>query len=144
MNPYRLDIGEGSGWRNTSRRALASIDPAGLALVAYGGASPLHATALARGLGCRAVVVPPAPGVLSALGLLLAPARYEASRTVMAPAEDDLTDAWTALEGQARQELDRHDVAGKIAVSGLPTLDRHRRGSSVQLLRDPGAARAPG
>ena len=39
------------------------VDPAGLALVAYGGAGPLHAAALARELGCRAVVVPPAPGV---------------------------------------------------------------------------------
>jgi N-methylhydantoinase A len=60
------------------------VDPAGLALVAYGGAGPLHASALARDLGCPAVIVPPAPGVLSALGLLLAPPRAEASRTVMA------------------------------------------------------------
>ncbi|MGH3819408.1 MAG: hydantoinase/oxoprolinase family protein, partial [Pseudonocardiaceae bacterium] len=73
--------------RATMARALRKVstergvDPSGLVLVAYGGAGPLHATALARELGCRAVVVPPAPGVLSALGLLLAPARYEASRT---------------------------------------------------------------
>src|SRR5581483_1535085 len=90
--------------RATMARALRKVstergvDPAQLALVAYGGAGPLHATALARDLGCRAVVVPPAPGVLSALGLLLAPARYEASRTVMSSAEDDLTGAWEALE----------------------------------------------
>ncbi|MGH3888612.1 MAG: hydantoinase/oxoprolinase family protein, partial [Pseudonocardiaceae bacterium] len=57
--------------RATMARALRKVstergvDPAGLALVAYGGAGPLHATALARDLGCRAVVVPPAPGVLS-------------------------------------------------------------------------------
>jgi N-methylhydantoinase A len=109
--------------RATMVRALRKVstergvDPAGLALVAYGGAGPLHATALARELGCRAVVVPPAPGVLSALGLLLAPARYEASRTVMAPADDDLTDAWAALEDQARQELHRQGVAGEVTVS---------------------------
>ncbi|MGH3872957.1 MAG: hydantoinase/oxoprolinase family protein [Pseudonocardiaceae bacterium] len=93
------------------------VDPAGLALVAYGGAGPLHATALARELGCRAVVVPPAPGVFSALGLLLAPARYEASRTVLAPAGDDLTSAWQALQTQARQELRRQGVTGEITVS---------------------------
>jgi N-methylhydantoinase A len=108
--------------RATMARALRKVstergvDPAGLALVAYGGAGPLHATALARELGCRAVVVPPAPGVLSALGLLLAPARYEASRTVMAPVENDLTDAWAALEDQARQELHRQGVTGDITV----------------------------
>ncbi|MGH4006326.1 MAG: hydantoinase/oxoprolinase family protein, partial [Pseudonocardiaceae bacterium] len=107
------------------------VDPAGLALVAYGGAGPLHATALARELGCRAVVVPPAPGVLSALGLLLAPARYEASRTVMAPADDDLTGAWAALEDQARQELHRQGVAGEITVSRIA--DARYAGQSHEL-----------
>jgi N-methylhydantoinase A len=107
------------------------VDPAGLALVAYGGAGPLHATALARELGCRAVVVPPAPGVLSALGLLLAPARYEASRTVMAPADDDLTDTWAALEDQARQELHRQGVAGEITVSRVA--DARYAGQSHEL-----------
>jgi N-methylhydantoinase A len=111
--------------RATMARALRKVstergvDPAELALVAYGGAGPLHATALARDLGCRAVVVPPAPGVLSALGLLLAPARYEASRTVMAPAADDLTDAWQALEAQAREELERQGVTGGITLTRL-------------------------
>ena len=66
----------------------AGVDPAGLALVAYGGAGPLHASALARSLGCRAAVLPPAPGVLSAVGLLTAPGRREWSRTVMADPAD--------------------------------------------------------
>ncbi len=123
--------------RATMARALRKVstergvDPAGLALVAYGGAGPLHATALARELGCRAVVVPPAPGVLSALGLLLAPARFEASRTVMAPAEDDLTDAWQALEIQARDELARQGVTGEITLSRLA--DARYTGQSHEL-----------
>jgi N-methylhydantoinase A len=123
--------------RATMARALRKVstergvDPAGLALVAYGGAGPLHATALARELGCRAVVVPPAPGVLSALGLLLAPARYEASRTVMAPADDDLSGAWQALEAQARGELQRQGVAGEITVSRVA--DARYAGQSHEL-----------
>ncbi|MGH3838470.1 MAG: hydantoinase/oxoprolinase family protein, partial [Pseudonocardiaceae bacterium] len=123
--------------RATMARALRKVstergvDPAGLALVAYGGAGPLHATALARELGCRAVVVPPAPGVLSALGLLLAPARYEASRTVMAPADDDLTGAWAMLEDQARQELHRQGVAGEITVTRVA--DARYAGQSHEL-----------
>jgi N-methylhydantoinase A len=44
-------------------------DPREFALVAYGGAGPLHACALAEELGIEAVVVPAAAGVLSALGL---------------------------------------------------------------------------
>ncbi|HEX2290219.1 MAG TPA: hydantoinase/oxoprolinase family protein [Pseudonocardiaceae bacterium] len=123
--------------RATMARALRKVstergvDPAGLALVAYGGAGPLHATSLARELRCRAVVVPPAPGVLSALGLLLAPARYEASRTVMAPVEEDLTGAWAALEDQARQELHRQGVTGEITVSRVA--DARYAGQSHEL-----------
>jgi N-methylhydantoinase A len=123
--------------RATMARALRKVstergvDPAELALVAYGGAGPLHATALARDLGCRAVVVPPAPGVLSALGLLLAPARYEASRTVMAQADDDLGGAWQALETQAREELKRQGVTGNITVTRLA--DARYAGQSHEL-----------
>jgi N-methylhydantoinase A len=130
--------------RATMARALRKVstergvDPAGLALVAYGGAGPLHATALARELGCRAVVVPPAPGVLSALGLLLAPARYEASRTVMAPAEDDLTDAWQALETQARDELERQGVVGEIMLSRVADARYAGQSHELRIAADPG------
>ena len=64
-------------WRRrsaSSRSAAASI-PRGYALVPLGGGGPLHATALARELGIRRIVVPPHPGVLSATGLLVAPDR---------------------------------------------------------------------
>ncbi|MBV9059206.1 MAG: hydantoinase/oxoprolinase family protein [Pseudonocardiales bacterium] len=123
--------------RATMARALRKVstergvDPAALALVAYGGAGPLHATALARDLGCCAVVVPPAPGVLSALGLLLAPGRYETSRTVMASVDDDLADAWEALETQACEELARQGVAGEITVTRLA--DARYAGQSHEL-----------
>ena len=56
-------------------------DPRRLALVAGGGAGPLHAGRLVQALGIPTVIVPPAPGVLSALGLLLADVEHEASRT---------------------------------------------------------------
>ncbi len=123
--------------RATMARALRKVstergvDPAGLALVAYGGAGPLHATALARELGCRAVVIPPAPGVLSALGLLLAPARYEASRTVMAAAGEDLANTWTGLEAQAREELEHQGVTSGITVSRI--VDARYAGQSHEL-----------
>jgi N-methylhydantoinase A len=115
------------------------IDPAGLALVAYGGAGPLHATALARELGCRAVVVPPAPGVLSALGLLLAPARYEASRTVMAPAGDDLTGTWRELEAQARAELERQGAPDRITVSRVADTRYAGQSHELRIAAEPGA-----
>ena len=57
------------------------VDPRGLALVAFGGAGPLHACALADSLGMPAVIVPARAGVLSAVGLLCAPPQRDAVRS---------------------------------------------------------------
>jgi len=57
------------------------VDPAGLALVAFGGAGPLHACAIADALGMAAVVVPARAGVLSALGCLAAPRQHDLVRS---------------------------------------------------------------
>ncbi|MCI2418324.1 hydantoinase/oxoprolinase family protein [Saccharopolyspora sp. K220] len=123
--------------RATMARALRrvsterGVDPAGLALVAYGGAGPLHATALARELGCPAVVVPPAPGVLSALGLLLAPPRFEASRTVLVDADQDLSPAWAELATEAHRELEKQGVTTDISLSKVA--DMRYAGQSHEL-----------
>jgi N-methylhydantoinase A/oxoprolinase/acetone carboxylase beta subunit len=53
------------------------VDPRDLVLLAFGGAGPLHACAVADELGMRAVVVPPRAGVFSALGILCAPEQRE-------------------------------------------------------------------
>jgi N-methylhydantoinase A len=52
--------------------AERGVDPAELTLCSFGGAGGLHACRLADGLGMRAVLVPPNPGILSATGMLLA------------------------------------------------------------------------
>jgi N-methylhydantoinase A/oxoprolinase/acetone carboxylase beta subunit len=57
------------------------VDPRDLVLVAFGGAGPVHACAVAEGLGMRGVVIPPRAGVFSAVGLLCAPRRRELVRT---------------------------------------------------------------
>ena len=58
-------------------------DPRHFTLVAFGGAGPMHAGAVARRLGIPRVLVPPSPGVLCALGLLVADVRTELSQTVL-------------------------------------------------------------
>jgi N-methylhydantoinase A len=60
-------------------------DPRGFTLVLLGGAGPVHGVALAEELGLRDVLVPEAPGVLSALGLLAAPVEHEHARTHPSP-----------------------------------------------------------
>jgi len=69
-------------------RALRSVssekgrDPRDFALIAYGGAGPVHATGLAEDLGCRTVVVPALAGLFSAVGLLYARPEFHAVRAV--------------------------------------------------------------
>jgi N-methylhydantoinase A/oxoprolinase/acetone carboxylase beta subunit len=60
-------------------------DPASFALVAFGGAGPLHACELADELGSSTVIVPEAAGVLSALGLVAADERRDRVRSYLCP-----------------------------------------------------------
>ena len=63
-------------------------DPADFALVAFGGAGPLHACELADELGIRTALVPEAAGVLSALGLVASEERRDAVRSYLVPLRD--------------------------------------------------------
>ena len=62
--------------------AEKGCDPSRLTLIAFGGAGPLHATELARKLGCPSVLFPPHAGVMSSFGLLTAPPAFERMVTV--------------------------------------------------------------
>jgi N-methylhydantoinase A/oxoprolinase/acetone carboxylase beta subunit len=63
-------------------------DPADFALVAFGGAGPLHACELAGELGMRTVLVPAAAGVLSALGLVASDERRDSVRSYLVPLDE--------------------------------------------------------
>jgi N-methylhydantoinase A len=63
-------------------------DPRDFALVAFGGAGPLHACALAEELGIATVLVPSAAGVLSALGLVAGEERRDRVRSYVCPLDD--------------------------------------------------------
>jgi N-methylhydantoinase A/oxoprolinase/acetone carboxylase beta subunit len=64
------------------------LDPRDFALVAFGGAGPLHGCGLAEELGMTTVLVPAAAGVLSALGLVAADERRDTVRTYVTPLEE--------------------------------------------------------
>lgn len=90
------------------------VDPRRFALLAFGGAGPLHACALAEELDMTTVLVPRAGGVLSALGLAAADRRATEQRTVMLRG-DALTDAALRdvaddLAGRARAALGEDDA----------------------------------
>jgi len=88
-------------------------DPREFTLVAFGGAGPLHACALARALGIPRVLVPAMPGALSALGILMADVVRDYSRTVMV----------VASPTEVRQRQESAEGAEKMVpidyVSGL-------------------------
>jgi N-methylhydantoinase A/oxoprolinase/acetone carboxylase beta subunit len=78
------------------------VDPRTLALVAFGGAGPLHACAIADALGMRAVVIPPRAGVCSAVGLLCAPKAREIVRSYTGEPQ---ADALARVEREARARV---------------------------------------
>ncbi len=84
------------------------IDPREGALIAFGGAGGLHASNLARRLGIATVLIPPLSGVFSALGLLLARPRADATRTVLLAEGSPLLAGQVAeIQRQARDAYDR-------------------------------------
>ena len=72
------------------------IDPRDHALVAFGGAGPLHAVAIAEELGIERVLAPRTSGVLAALGLVVAPRRRDTQRSVLRSGEDLTAEAVAA------------------------------------------------
>lgn len=79
------------------------VDPRDFTLVAFGGAGPLHAADVARNMGIRNVLVPPRPGLLSALGLLHADVRGDFSLTRLLVAADANVKALNAGFGELRE-----------------------------------------
>jgi N-methylhydantoinase A len=86
------------------------VDPRDFTLVAFGGAGPLHAADVARSMGMRRVLVPPRPGLLSAIGLLHADVRGDFSLTRLvraeAPALRALNQGLKTLAARGREWLE--------------------------------------
>ncbi len=107
------------------------VDPSGLALVAFGGAGPLHACDLAEATGIPVVIVPAAAGVLSAVGLLTSPQRRDVVRSWPHPQRTDGLDvALAELEEQAVAAL---DAAPGAVVTTSTSLDCRYAGQSHEL-----------
>ena len=94
------------------------LDPRDFVLFAYGGGGPLHASALARELSIPTVVVPPEPGNFSAIGMLLADARIDASETFTGVLDDALVGGmdggFHGMEAGAAEALRRDFGASDI------------------------------
>jgi N-methylhydantoinase A len=111
-------------------------DPRAFTLTAFGGAGPLHACELAAALGIPRILIPPHPGVLSALGMVLADLVKDYSQTVMLPAEMNAAPRVEALFRplceRALSEL-RTEGLGDGEIALLPALDMRYAGQSFEL-----------
>ena len=89
-------------------------DPRDFALVAFGGAGPLHGAALAKELSIPVVLVPPNPGVTSALGCLLVDIQHDVTQMYLSKVEDvtiaDIEDTFRTLEVEGRARLKNEGV----------------------------------
>src|SRR5262245_31598263 len=94
------------------------LDPREFVLFCYGGGGPLHASALARELSIPTVVIPPEPGNFSAVGMLLADARLDLSKTFTGVRNEgtisSLNDLFAEMEKEARAALERDFGHGEV------------------------------
>ena len=121
-------------------------DPREFALVAYGGAGPLHANAMAQLMGSFPVIVPPAPGLLCAIGDLVADFRDEFAQTyirVLSAADGpEVASILETLGARAADWLEEEGIAPEArGVSYVADMRYHRQGYEIPVALDPAEAR---
>jgi len=103
-------------WVTTER----GLDAADFALVAYGGAGPLHASAVARELSINTVIIPRAPGHFSACGMLVADLRRDFVNTWFTPLADasfsEMEEMFAEMERQGRATVGRGQTLAGVEV----------------------------
>src|SRR6476469_2346849 len=124
-------------------------DPREFALVAYGGAGPLHANAVAKLMGSFPVIVPPAPGLLCAIGDLVADFRDEFAQTyirlVSAASGAEVAEILDGLGTRATEWLEGEGIpADARSVLYSADMRYHRQGYEIPVALDPDEVRSDG
>ena len=117
-------------------------DPREFCLVTFGGAGPVHASELAAELDIPRVLVPIAPGVTSALGLLMADLRDDLVRTILRPSDvleaAELNERFADMEAEAVATMEREGVAA-ADVAWMRVADVRYLGQGFELQAPVGA-----
>jgi N-methylhydantoinase A/oxoprolinase/acetone carboxylase beta subunit len=122
---------------NAIRLTLAKygLDPRDFALVAFGGAGPMHASSLAKELGIRDVIIPFLPGAYSAYGILVSDVRSDLSKSILKPLDEvsnDMEDELAKLKNMAIEDLKKQGISEKD-TQFLYSLDLRYRGQSFEI-----------
>ena len=111
-------------------------DPRDFALVAFGGAGPVHANRLAAETEIATVIVPMSPGVFSAMGLLVTDLKHDYSSTLIRPASavdvDEVEQVFQGLERRGREALERERMTSDD-ISYRRSVDTRYVGQSYEL-----------
>jgi N-methylhydantoinase A len=98
------------------------LDAAAFSLIAYGGAGPLHASAIAREIGQQRVIVPRAPGHFCAFGMLFSDLRYDYVKTWFTRLDDapfaDIERIYQSMIGEGKKALETSGIKpSRVTVS---------------------------
>ena len=111
-------------------------DPRKFALVPFGGAGPLHGAQMAEELGMTEMIVPPNPGVTSAIGMLTADLRHDYVRTAIMDTREaspeDIGALFESLEEQACRDLTQEGFA-KENIRMIRAADMRYRGQAYEI-----------
>lgn len=126
------------------------LDPRDFILFSYGGGGPLHSCALAHELSIPTVVIPPEPGNFSAIGMLLADARIDTSKTFVRILNEKtvpvMAEVYGTMEGEAAVSLAKEFGAGEVFFEHHAEMryrgQRHNIKVPVSGLKDAGQIRA--
>jgi len=111
-------------------------DPRDFVLVAFGGAGPLHACRLAAELNIPKVLIPPAPGIGSAIGLLIADIKHDYSITRIQEMDkflpSDINKIWGEIEEKAISRLKKEGVSSQ-SIMLHRSIDMRYKGQSFEI-----------
>ncbi|MCQ3804394.1 MAG: hydantoinase/oxoprolinase family protein [bacterium] len=123
-------------------RAIKSVsvqrgrDPRDFTMIAFGGSGPVHAVGIARELGIKRVIVPPQPGVFSAVGLLEARLEFHAKKTYLrrtaSLSRRELQSEIGELEAQAREGVG-HKKLHTVSFEFEPWVEMRYVGQGFEL-----------
>lgn len=124
-----------------SASVARGLDPREFALMPFGGAGPVHGPALAAEVGAKCVLVPPAPGITAAAGLLATDMKYEVTRSLLydlntadAGELSAVDEALNALENECRDRLRAdHIAADDIQVQHIAECRYHGQGFELRI-----------
>jgi N-methylhydantoinase A len=112
-------------------------DPRKYALIAFGGAGPLHACRLARALEAPRVIVPRGAGVGSALGLLVADRKMDSGLTRVVKldgkSEREIGEIFAALEGRVRQQIEKMRHGREIRIARSASIHHVGQGYEIRV-----------